>query len=82
MSIRMCAGELRYDAFGTGTDHAIRSGGQRKVHIWVAVSLLLRHSILNSCQIGGNASTNAGGIRLLRYGSLRGNILGVETVRS
>ena len=34
-----------------------------------------------SCQIGGNASTNAGGIRLLRYGSLRGNILGVEVVR-
>lgn len=33
-----------------------------------------------SCHIGGNASTNAGGIRLLRYGSLRGNILGVEAV--
>ena len=33
-----------------------------------------------SCQIGGNASTNAGGLRLLRYGSLRGNILGLEVV--
>ncbi|KAF2070493.1 hypothetical protein CYY_008191 [Polysphondylium violaceum] len=33
-----------------------------------------------SCQIGGNASTNAGGIRLLRYGSLHGSILGVEAV--
>lgn len=33
-----------------------------------------------SCQIGGNAATNAGGIRLLRYGSLRGNILGLEAV--
>eukprot|EP01132_Coremiostelium_polycephalum_P003754 gene3754-4674_t len=33
-----------------------------------------------SCQIGGNASTNAGGIRLLRYGSLHGNILGIEAV--
>ena len=33
-----------------------------------------------SCHIGGNAATNAGGIRLLRYGSLRGNILGVEAV--
>jgi len=33
-----------------------------------------------SCQIGGNASTNAGGIRLLRYGSLHGNILGFEAV--
>lgn len=29
-----------------------------------------------SCQIGGNVSTNAGGIRLLRYGSLHGNVLG------
>ena len=33
-----------------------------------------------SCQIGGNVSTNAGGLRLMRYGSLRGNILGVEAV--
>ena len=33
-----------------------------------------------SCQIGGNVSTNAGGLRLLRYGSLRGNVLGLEAV--
>ena len=33
-----------------------------------------------SCTIGGNASTNAGGIRFLRYGSLRGNIVGLECV--
>ncbi|CAM9943725.1 unnamed protein product, partial [Discosporangium mesarthrocarpum] len=33
-----------------------------------------------SCQIGGNISTNAGGLRLLRYGSLHGNVLGLETV--
>uniref|UniRef100_A0A6B2L3A6 FAD-binding PCMH-type domain-containing protein n=1 Tax=Arcella intermedia TaxID=1963864 RepID=A0A6B2L3A6_9EUKA len=33
-----------------------------------------------SCQIGGNAATNAGGIRLLRYGSLHGSILGLEVV--
>ncbi|KAI8795740.1 D-2-hydroxyglutarate dehydrogenase, mitochondrial-like isoform X1 [Biomphalaria glabrata] len=33
-----------------------------------------------SCQIGGNVSTNAGGIRLLRYGSLHGNVLGLEVV--
>ena len=31
-----------------------------------------------SCQIGGNVATNAGGIRLLRYGSLRGTVLGVK----
>mmetsp|Transcript_31898 Transcript_31898/g.5774 ORF Transcript_31898/g.5774 Transcript_31898/m.5774 type:complete len:121 (+) Transcript_31898:494-856(+) len=30
--------------------------------------------------IGGNVSTNAGGIRLLRYGSLHGSVLGLEVV--
>ncbi|KAG6464803.1 hypothetical protein O3G_MSEX014742 [Manduca sexta] len=33
-----------------------------------------------TCQIGGNASTNAGGLRLLRYGNLHGSILGIEAV--
>eukprot|EP00884_Botryococcus_braunii_P004609 jgi/Botrbrau1/14149/Bobra.182_3s0090.2 len=33
-----------------------------------------------SCLIGGNVSTNAGGLRLLRYGSLHGSVLGVEAV--
>ncbi|KDO30832.1 hypothetical protein SPRG_04733 [Saprolegnia parasitica CBS 223.65] len=33
-----------------------------------------------TCQIGGNAATNAGGLRLLRYGSLHGSILGIEAV--
>jgi len=33
-----------------------------------------------SCHIGGNVSTNAGGIRFLRYGSLHGSVLGVEAV--
>jgi len=33
-----------------------------------------------SCQIGGNVSTNAGGLRLLRYGSLHGTVMGVEAV--
>ncbi|XP_041976038.1 D-2-hydroxyglutarate dehydrogenase, mitochondrial [Aricia agestis] len=35
-----------------------------------------------SCQIGGNISTNAGGIRLLRYGNLQGTVLGVEAVKA
>ncbi len=34
-----------------------------------------------SCHIGGNVSTNAGGIRMLRYGSLHGSVLGIEAVR-
>ncbi|XP_030312172.1 D-2-hydroxyglutarate dehydrogenase, mitochondrial [Calypte anna] len=33
-----------------------------------------------SCHIGGNVATNAGGLRLLRYGSLRGTVLGMEVV--
>ncbi|KAF3429149.1 hypothetical protein E2986_05180 [Frieseomelitta varia] len=31
-----------------------------------------------SCLIGGCVSTNAGGLRLLRYGNLHGNVLGLE----
>lgn len=33
-----------------------------------------------SCQIGGNVSTNAGGLRYIRYGSLHGTVLGLEVV--
>ncbi len=29
---------------------------------------------------GGNVSTNAGGLRLLRYGNLHGSVLGLEVV--
>jgi FAD/FMN-containing dehydrogenase len=31
-----------------------------------------------TCQIGGNVATNAGGLRLLRYGSLHGTVLSME----
>ena len=33
-----------------------------------------------SCHVGGVVATNAGGLRLLRYGSLHGNVLGLEAV--
>ncbi|XP_058822705.1 D-2-hydroxyglutarate dehydrogenase, mitochondrial isoform X2 [Topomyia yanbarensis] len=33
-----------------------------------------------SCQLGGNLATNAGGIRLMRYGNLHGSVLGLEAV--
>jgi len=33
-----------------------------------------------SCQIGGNLSTNAGGIQVLRYGNMRELVLGLEVV--
>lgn len=35
-----------------------------------------------SCLIGGCVSTNAGGVRLLRYGNLHGNVLGLEAVKA
>lgn len=35
-----------------------------------------------SCHIGGNVSTNAGGLRLLRYGNLHGSVLGLEVVKA
>ena len=33
-----------------------------------------------SCQIGGNLSTNAGGVNVLRYGAAREQVLGLEVV--
>lgn len=33
-----------------------------------------------SCQIGGNISTSAGGLRFLRYGSMQANTLGMQVV--
>ncbi|KAJ3348443.1 hypothetical protein HDU83_001329 [Entophlyctis luteolus] len=35
-----------------------------------------------TCQIGGNVATNAGGLRLLRYGSLHGTVLDLEVVKA
>ncbi len=33
-----------------------------------------------SCQVGGNLSTNAGGVRVIRHGVTRDNVLGLEVV--
>ncbi|XP_049866142.1 D-2-hydroxyglutarate dehydrogenase, mitochondrial isoform X1 [Pectinophora gossypiella] len=35
-----------------------------------------------TCHVGGNVSTNAGGLRLLRYGNLHGSLLGIEAVKA
>jgi FAD/FMN-containing dehydrogenase len=33
-----------------------------------------------SCQVGGNAATNAGGCRVIKYGNTRASVLGLEAV--
>ncbi|CAG9856912.1 unnamed protein product [Phyllotreta striolata] len=33
-----------------------------------------------TCHIGGNVSTNAGGMRLIKFGNMHGNVLGIEAV--
>lgn len=40
----------------------------------------LRLGAEGSCQIGGNLSTNAGGINVVRYGTARALVLGLEAV--
>ena len=35
-----------------------------------------------ACMIGGNIATNAGGLRVIRYGTLHGNVLGLEVVQA
>ncbi|CAD7943759.1 unnamed protein product [Amoebophrya sp. A25] len=35
-----------------------------------------------SCHVGGNIATNAGGLRVLRYGNLHGSVLGLEFVKA
>lgn len=35
-----------------------------------------------ACMIGGNVATNAGGLRVIRYGTLHGNVLGLEVVQA
>lgn len=33
-----------------------------------------------SCMIGGNLSTNAGGIKFIKYGSMHANTIGLKAV--
>lgn len=55
------------------------SGVQQAAH---EAGLLFPLSLASegSCQIGGNLSTNAGGVHVLRYGNARDQVLGLEVV--
>ena len=48
----------------------------KNVNRFFALSL----SAEGSCQIGGNLSTNAGGVNVVRYGTARAQVLGIEAV--
>ena len=33
-----------------------------------------------NCQIGGNLATNAGGVNVIKYGTIRQSVMGIEAV--
>ena len=59
-----------------GTPLQVAQQAAEQAGLYVAVDLGAR----GSCQIGGNISTNAGGNRVIRYGMMREQILGLEVV--
>jgi len=54
---------------------AVQEAAQEQ-HLYFAVDLGAR----GTCQVGGNISTNAGGNRVIRYGMMREQVLGLEVV--
>jgi FAD/FMN-containing dehydrogenase len=57
------------------TLHAARTAAEASDRLFP-----LRIGSEGSCQIGGNLSTNAGGTAVLRYGTMRDLVLGIEAV--
>ncbi|KAK0421791.1 FAD-linked oxidase-like protein [Armillaria borealis] len=74
--------ELSHDAVYSGIMQQEYIPIHHRLLSQTAIPVLLLSMIyaVYSCQIGGNVATNAGGLRLLRYGSLHGSILGLEVV--
>ena len=61
---------------GAGVPLAVLQQHVRKAGLDVGVDFAARES----CTIGGMVATNAGGERVLRYGTMRAQVLGVEAV--
>lgn len=61
---------------GAGVTLAALDEALRPTHWEFGVDLGAR----DSATLGGMAATNAGGLRVLRYGTMRSNVLGVEAV--
>lgn len=59
-----------------GTPLQIAQEQAQAAGLYLAVDLGAR----GSCQVGGNIATNAGGNRVIRYGMMREQILGLEVV--
>lgn len=59
-----------------GTPLQIAQEQAQAADLYLAVDLGAR----GSCQVGGNIATNAGGNRVIRYGMMREQILGLEVV--
>jgi FAD/FMN-containing dehydrogenase len=61
---------------GAGTPLQVVQEAATHAGLYFAVDLGAR----GSCQVGGNISTNAGGNRVIRYGMMREQVLGLEVV--
>lgn len=59
-----------------GTPLQVAQDAAQKAGLYFAVDLGAR----GSCQVGGNIATNAGGNRVIRYGMMREQVLGLEVV--
>ena len=70
------AAETRQVTTGAGVRLAVLAAHARRAGLDFGVDLAAR----DSATVGGMLATNAGGIRVLRYGSMREQVAGVEAV--